>query len=108
MDGAVAPFDALPGIREAVGEDRELILDGGIRRGSDIALALALGANAVAIGKPIAFGLAAGGEKGVERTFTILKEELERTMGLIGARTIAELRSKGKEIFVKRDQSRIT
>ena len=108
LDGAVAPFDALPGIREAVGEDRELILDGGIRRGSDIALALALGANAVAIGKPIAFGLAAGGEKGVERTFTILKEELERTMGLIGARTIAELRSKGKEIFVKRDQSRIT
>ena len=75
-------------------------------RGSDIVLALALGANAVAIGKPVAFGLAAGGEKGVERTFTILKEELERTMGLVGARTIAELRSKGNEIFVKREQLR--
>jgi len=106
LDGAVAPFDALPGIRKAVGEDKELIIDGGIRRGSDIALALALGANAVAIGKPVAFGLAAGGEKGVERTFTILKEELERTMGLVGARTIAELRSKGNEIFVKREQLR--
>jgi len=106
LDGAVAPFDALPSIRKAVGEDRELIIDGGIRRGSDIALALALGANAVAIGKPIAFGLAAGGEKGVERTFTILKEELERTMGLVGARTIAELRSKGKEIFVEREHLR--
>ena len=68
--------------------------------------ALALGANAVAIGKPVAFGLAAGGEKGVERTFTILKEELERTMGLVGARTIAELRSKGNEIFVKRERLR--
>jgi L-lactate dehydrogenase (cytochrome) len=102
----MAPFDALPGIRKAVGEDKELIIDGGIRRGSDIALALALGANAVAIGKPVAFGLAAGGEKGVERTFTILKEELERTMGLVGARTIAELRSKGNEIFVKRERLR--
>jgi L-lactate dehydrogenase (cytochrome) len=106
LDGAVAPFDALPSIRKAVGEDRELIIDSGIRRGSDIALALALGANAVAIGKPVAFGLAAGGEKGVERTFTILKEELERTMGLVGARTIAELRSKGKEIFVEREHLR--
>ena len=46
------------------------------------------------------------GEKGVERTFTILKEELERTMGLVGARTIAELRSKGNEIFVKRERLR--
>jgi L-lactate dehydrogenase (cytochrome) len=101
LDGAIAPIDALKEIREAVGESRELIIDGGIQRGSDIALALALGANAVAIGKPIAFGLAAAGEKGVERTFTILKEELERTMGLCGTRTIDDLRTRGKDIFVR-------
>ena len=69
----------------------ELILDGGIRRGTHILKALALGADAVSIGKAYLYGLAAGGQKGVELALQILKDELERDMALMGCGTIQEL-----------------
>ena len=91
MDGVPAAIDCLEPIRDAVGSDMELILDGGIRRGTHMLKALALGANAVSIGKAYLYGLAAGGQKGVELVLQILKDELERDMALMGCNTIKEL-----------------
>jgi L-lactate dehydrogenase (cytochrome) len=102
MDGVPAAIDCLAPIRDAVGSDMELILDGGIRRGTHMLKALALGANAVSIGKAYLYGLAAGGQKGVELVLQILKDELERDMALMGCGTIQEL---SKE-FVKRRYNR--
>lgn len=93
LDGAPAPIDCLQELRAAVGDSMELIVDGGIRRGSHVVKAIALGADACSIGRPYLYGLAAGGQAGVERTLGILKEETERCMGLVGASTIAELRN---------------
>jgi len=69
----------------------ELIIDGGVRRGSHIIKALSLGANAVSIGRPYLYGLAAGGEKGVDLVLKILKDELERNMALAGVQRISDL-----------------
>ena len=91
MDGVPAAIDCLASIKDVVGSDMELILDGGIRRGTHILKALALGADAVSIGKAYLYGLAAGGQKGVELALQILKDELERDMALMGCGTIQEL-----------------
>jgi isopentenyl diphosphate isomerase/L-lactate dehydrogenase-like FMN-dependent dehydrogenase len=85
----------------------EIILDGGITRGTDIVKALVLGADAVGLGKPFLFGLCAGGETGVRKVFEILREETERAMGLLGAGSVQDLReaNSGKredEKFVRR------
>lgn len=88
---APASIDMLPAIAEAVRGDAEIIFDGGVRRGSDIAAALALGANAVALGRAYLWGLAAGGEAGVRRALALLEEELRRTMALLGRPSIAGL-----------------
>jgi len=81
IDTSPATIDVLPAIRKAVGPNVEVIHDGGIQRGTDIAKAIALGADGVAIGKPYLYGLAAGGTEGVLRTFEILQVELDRAMG---------------------------
>ncbi|GAM97112.1 L-lactate dehydrogenase [alpha proteobacterium U9-1i] len=91
LDTAPATIDTLPAIADAVRGDAEIILDGGVRRGSDIVKALALGANAVAIGRAYLWGLAAGGEAGVSRALEILETELRRTMALLGRPRIADL-----------------
>ncbi len=91
MDGVPAPIDCLKPIRDAVGGEMELIVDGGIRRGTHILKAMALGADAVSIGKAYLYGLAAGGQKGVEMTLQILKDELKRDMALVGCRKINEI-----------------
>ena len=70
----------------------EVIMDGGVQRGTDIVKALVLGADAVGLGKPYLYGLSAGGEEGVSKVFDILKEETERAMGLLGKGTVKELR----------------
>lgn len=96
---APAAVDTLPAIADAVRGRAEVIFDGGVRRGSDIVAALALGANAVAIGRAYLWGLAAGGEHGVTRALTILREELERTMALVGRTRVSQLT---RDVVVKR------
>ena len=88
LDSSVTPVGLLPEIRRAVGDGPEVILDGGIRRGSDIFKALALGANACSIGRPYLYGLATNGEEGVIKVLDILKSEFERTMGLMGITSV--------------------
>ncbi len=92
LEGVPAPVDCIAPIRDAIGDKLELIMDGGVRRGTHILKALAQGANACSIGRPYLYGLAAGGQQGVERAVGLLRDEVERSMALLGCRTIAELR----------------
>jgi 4-hydroxymandelate oxidase len=92
LDRSVASLDALEAVVEAVDGRAEVYLDGGVRRGSDAAMAIALGARAVFAGRAPMFGLGAGGEAGVARALEILREELERAMSLLGAAGVADLR----------------
>lgn len=91
LDSVPAPIETLAPIRDAIGNDLELIVDGGIRRGTHVLKALALGANACSIGRPFLYGLAAGGEAGVDRALSLLRAEIERGLGLLGCRSITEL-----------------
>ena len=91
LDGAPSAFELLPKVREAVGGSIEIYIDGGIRRGSDVIKAIALGATACLIGRPYLYGLAAGGEEGVCRSLEILQQEMVRVMKLIGCSDIKEL-----------------
>ena len=105
LETSPATIDVLPAIREAVGQDAEIILDGGIQRGTDIAKAIALGADAVAVGRPYLWGLAAGGEAGVAKAYQILKAELDRAMGLLGTPTVDDLKREGPGLVKKRPAS---
>jgi len=91
LDGVQASLRALPEIVEAVGGRAEVLMDGGVRRGSDVVKALCLGARAVLIGRAYAYALAAFGEAGVSRALSILMEDVSRTMKLLGCRSVAEL-----------------
>jgi len=91
LDQAPAPLDALPAIRERVGDGFPLLVDGGMRRGGDIFIALALGANAVLVGRPQVFALAVAGARGVAHMLRILRDELEVTMALAGCASIADI-----------------
>jgi isopentenyl diphosphate isomerase/L-lactate dehydrogenase-like FMN-dependent dehydrogenase len=91
LDGCAATLRALPEIVKAVGGRAEILVDGGIRRGSDIAKALCLGAKAVMVGRAYAYGLGAAGEAGVTRAIDILRADLQRTMALLGVDSISEL-----------------
>ena len=91
LDGAPAPIDQVAAVRDAIGDGPDVICDGGTRRGADIVKAMAMGATACSIGRPYLYGLAAGGEAGVDRALSLLLEEFERTMILAGVNDIAEL-----------------
>lgn len=91
LDTVPATIVALPPVADAIAGRCAVLLDGGIRRGTDVVKALALGANAVMIGRPYAFALAADGANGVARAIAILREELETAMALLGRRSIADL-----------------
>ena len=93
LDAVPSTIDALPRVVEAVAGKIPVMLDSGIRRGTDVLIALALGAKAVFIGRPYIYGLAAGGAQGVERVITILRDELERAMALTGRCSLAEIDS---------------
>merc|ERR1719401_720730 len=99
LEDSAAPIDVLPEIREAVGPDVEVIMDGGVRRGLDIVKALARGANSVAIGRAYLFGLAAGGEQGVDKALSILSRDVYLAMGLLGCKTVAELKANANNIL---------
>jgi isopentenyl diphosphate isomerase/L-lactate dehydrogenase-like FMN-dependent dehydrogenase len=91
LDGAIASLEALPEIVEVVGDRAEVFLDGGVRRGTDVVMALALGARAVLVGRPALYGLAFGGSKGVEQVLEIVREETENALALLGCRSPAEV-----------------
>ncbi len=91
LESTPAPIDCVTAMRDEVGDRLELIVDGGIRRGTHIMKALALGADACSIGRPYLYGLAAAGQPGVEHALGIFHEELLRNMALIGCRSVSEL-----------------
>jgi len=93
LDGAPATLSVLPEVVEAVGSQVEVYLDGGVRRGSDILVALALGAKAVGIGRPVLWALAVGGGDEVNRYLGLLKTELATAMALVGRPTLAGVNS---------------
>jgi len=91
LDGAIASIDALSEVVAAVGDKAEVLVDGGIRRGTDILKALALGAKAVLLGRPVLWGLAVGGEAGVRHSLELLREELNVTMALSGCASLKDI-----------------
>ena len=91
VDGAVAALDALVEVREALGAGYPVLFDSGVRRAADVIKAIALGADAILLGRPYVWGLAVGGQEGVERVLKSLWGELDVTMALLGARSISEL-----------------
>jgi L-lactate dehydrogenase (cytochrome) len=102
LDGVAASIRALPEVVSAVNGQIDVLMDGGIRRGSDIVKALCLGARAVLIGRAYAYGLAVAGEAGITRALEILRDDLERTLRLLGCESVSELNSS----FVSEDQLR--
>jgi len=105
LDSAMASIDALPEIVEAIGDRATVILDSGVRRGSDIAKALALGAKAVLVGRATLYGTAVGGEAGALHALTLLSNELDRTMAYTCCNTVEEI---GPDIlYLPRDRNRL-
>jgi isopentenyl diphosphate isomerase/L-lactate dehydrogenase-like FMN-dependent dehydrogenase len=98
MDSAIATIDALPDIVEAVGNRTTVLFDSGIRRGSDIIKALALGAKAALIGRATLYGVAVAGQEGAEKALELLRSEVEKNMAYLGCRTVAEI---GPDIFAR-------
>ncbi|SEN32110.1 alpha-hydroxy acid oxidase [Halomonas caseinilytica] len=91
LDHALSPLDILADTRKRVGQRCQLFVDSGFRRGTDIVKALALGADAVWLGRATLYGLAAGGQPGVEHALDILRREIDRTLGLLGETRLADL-----------------
>ena len=91
LDHATATLDVLPEIVEAVDGKAEVVIDGGFMRGTDVLKALAMGADAILIGKLMSWALGAGGEQGIERTLEILKTEMSTSMANVGVRTVDDL-----------------
>ncbi len=100
LDGSRSPFDQVKAISDAVGDKLEIILDGGVRRGTHVLKALAAGAKACSFGRMFLFGLSAGGQAGVEKVLQNLHDEINRNMILMGCNNISELDS-SKLIFRK-------
>ncbi len=92
LDGARSTISVLPEIAESVSGRAEILMDGGVRRGSDIVKAIGLGADAVMIGRAFAYGLAANGERGVAQALSLLRAEMDLTLALMGMRSVQELR----------------
>ncbi len=91
LDGAIAALRALPQVADRVGQSSEVYVDGGVRRGVDVLKALALGAKGVLVGRPVLWGLAAGGQAGVAEVLAILRDELDLAMGLCGCPTVESI-----------------
>jgi L-lactate dehydrogenase (cytochrome) len=91
LDGSRAPFDQIAEIADAVGDRMEIILDGGVRRGTHVLKALAAGATACSGGRMYLYALAAAGQPGVERALSIMQTEIERDMRLMGVSNVSEL-----------------
>jgi L-lactate dehydrogenase (cytochrome) len=101
LDRTVAPVDLIVPVREAVGPEVPLLVDSGVRHGSDIAVALALGADGCAIGRAYLYGLMTGGEAGVDKALGMLAAQFRRTLQLMGVRSVRELRDTGRELLTR-------
>jgi L-lactate dehydrogenase (cytochrome) len=99
LDGSPAILSLVAPVAEALGGELPLLLDGGVRRGSDIVKALCLGASACMAGRAYLYGLGAGGERGVDRALALLREQFTRTLALLGCPSVGEL---GPEYLRKR------
>jgi isopentenyl diphosphate isomerase/L-lactate dehydrogenase-like FMN-dependent dehydrogenase len=99
LDRAPIPFLLLPEVRKSVGKDCEIFLDSGIMHGSDIIAAVAQGAKFTFVGRAYLYGLMSGGRKGVDKTFSILQQQMVRTMKLLGVRSLDELEPKHARIL---------
>mmetsp|Transcript_25721 Transcript_25721/g.53729 ORF Transcript_25721/g.53729 Transcript_25721/m.53729 type:complete len:348 (-) Transcript_25721:209-1252(-) len=104
LDGALATIDVLPEVVEAVGGKIPILLDGGIRRGTDVLKALALGATAVGVGKPMFFALAVGGENAVANLLEMMRRETEAAMAICGCESIADV---GKNLVTRHPNGRV-
>jgi (S)-mandelate dehydrogenase len=91
LDGTISPMTVLPAIAKDFRQDMTILIDSGFRRGTDVVKALALGADAVLLGRAALYGLAAGGEAGAKRALTILGEEIRRTLALLGCPSLSML-----------------
>ena len=91
LDGAPAPFDLIAPVCDRVGDRIEVLCDGGVRRGGDVVKAVALGARACMIGRPYLYGLAAGGERGVDLVLDWFDEGIRRNLALLGCPSVADL-----------------
>ena len=100
-----SPLDVLEDIAAAVDGRLEIIVDGGIRRGSDMVKAIALGATACSIGRPYLYGLAAAGEVGVGHVIDLFRDEMMRAMMMLGVTSIEELRANGRELLRHKSES---
>jgi 4-hydroxymandelate oxidase len=98
LDGAIPPIDALPEVIEAVGDKVSVLVDGGVRRGTDVLKLLALGAKAALIGRPVQWGLAVDGEAGAKAVLDLLRTELDIAMALAGCKSIADIK---RELVVR-------
>jgi L-lactate dehydrogenase (cytochrome) len=101
LDRCVAPADLIAPVREALGPSVPVLVDSGIRNGGDIAVALALGADAAVLGRAYVYGMMAGGEAGVDRALAILAREFRKTMELLGVTSVADLRKQGRELLTR-------
>ncbi|HWI77565.1 MAG TPA: alpha-hydroxy acid oxidase, partial [Ramlibacter sp.] len=103
LDWTIAPLDLLPQARQIVGDRIALYLSGGVRRGTDLLKAIALGADAVLAGRAPVYGVAAAGLEGARRALEILGKEMSDAMGLLGARSVGEV---GPDFLSRLDQHR--
>src|SRR5262249_23146676 len=99
LDRTLAPIDLVAPVREAVGPDFAVFVDSGVRHGSDIATAVALGADAAFVGRPYLWGLVAGGEPGVNKVIDLLSAQFTRTLQLLGITSVDELRKRGATLL---------
>jgi (S)-mandelate dehydrogenase len=93
LDSCISPIEVLPAIRSAVGPEMTLIVDSGLRRGSDFVKARAMGADAAMSGRATLYGLAAGGKDGVTHALAILRAEIDRTLGMLGCPVLTDVSS---------------
>lgn len=105
LDHMASPLDVLPEIVDRTAGRLEIIVDGGVRRGSDVVKALALGADACSIGRPYLYGLAAAGQAGVAHVLKMFAADMARVMMLLGVSTIQELRAEGRELLRHRSEA---
>jgi L-lactate dehydrogenase (cytochrome) len=101
LDRAVAPADMIAPVREAVGPSFTLLVDSGIRHGADVVVAVALGADAAALGRAYLYGLMAGGTAGVDRALDLISRQFKSTMQFLGVTSVAELRKHGRELITR-------